>query len=455
MGGHELPVRWEGTGDRYWFASAADWAAATGQYELLRQLLLSDPNLLLSLTSLRRLRRLHALWDPLFPAAAAARAAAARRLFHDSPAALLAAGYGPWLLYCAAAAADLPFALRLLRRRPLLVFGEGEYGLSDLLCAAAAGRSAPLFRLLLRRALAAGTAAPFAAEVLRRAAHAAARGGCWEIAAELLSQLGGGGGVEQLRDSGGATLLHSAAARGHVEVIEGLLKLYGDALAHVKDGRGNASIHVAAFRGHAAAVNALVSTSADLANEEGDSALHVAIFGFVASGFRPLDRQIEVVKTLVAVDSGRLVNVQNKQGRTPLHVAMDKNVHADAVALLVKSPAVKVNITDVNGSTAFDLLRQRRQRPRGGRPSIAIRRLVSSLGVEALKGEAAISAVASEIRESNMLASPGTSFEVHDSELLLLIGGGSGGGGEGRNESVDWTEEEEDEEIMREEGEMV
>lgn len=58
-----FPLRWESTGDQWWYASPIDWAAANGHYDLVRQLLHLDANLLIKLTSLRRIRRLEAVWD--------------------------------------------------------------------------------------------------------------------------------------------------------------------------------------------------------------------------------------------------------------------------------------------------------------------------------------------------------------------------------------------------------
>ncbi|KAL0297073.1 UNVERIFIED_CONTAM: hypothetical protein Sradi_6759400 [Sesamum radiatum] len=47
-----FPLRWESTGEQWWFASPIDWAAANGHYDLVKELLHIDSNLLLKLTSL-------------------------------------------------------------------------------------------------------------------------------------------------------------------------------------------------------------------------------------------------------------------------------------------------------------------------------------------------------------------------------------------------------------------
>ncbi|GKD43400.1 retrovirus-related pol polyprotein from transposon TNT 1-94, partial [Tanacetum coccineum] len=58
-----FPLRWESTGDQWWYASLIDWAAANGHYDLVRELLRLDSNHLIKLSSLRRIRRLEVVWD--------------------------------------------------------------------------------------------------------------------------------------------------------------------------------------------------------------------------------------------------------------------------------------------------------------------------------------------------------------------------------------------------------
>jgi ankyrin repeat protein len=228
-----LPLRWESTGDQWWYATPIDLAAAGGHYDLVRELLRLDANLLVKLTSLRRIRRLESVWDDDARLADAARnrAAVARRLLHDcDPAAgggggrggldnrLVRAGYGGWLIYTAAAAGDAGFVRELLAAQPLLVFGEGEYGVTDILYAAARSGRPEVFRLLLDAVLSPASCPvgeEFRGEMMNRAVHAAARGGNLVVLRELLR---GCSDAAAYRDAQGSTILHAAAARGQVEV---------------------------------------------------------------------------------------------------------------------------------------------------------------------------------------------------------------------------------------------
>ena len=221
-----FPLRWETTGDQWWFASPIDWAAANGHYDLVRELLYTDTNLLIKLTSLPRIRRLETVWDDdaTFAHVAKCRSQVARKLLlgcerrngHNS---LIRAGYGGWLLYTAASAGDMPFVKELLQRDPLLVFGEREYGVTDMFYAAARSGNSEVFMLLFDFSLSArGQAEPssgFKAEMVNRSVHAAARGGNVGLLVELL---GDGADVLGFRDVRGSTLLHTAAGRGQLEV---------------------------------------------------------------------------------------------------------------------------------------------------------------------------------------------------------------------------------------------
>lgn len=229
-----FPLRWESTGDQWWYASPIDWAAANGHYDLVRELLHLDTNLLIKLTSLRRIRRLETVWDDeaQFDDVAKCRSQVAQKLLlecetkkgHNS---LIRAGYGGWLLYTAASAGDVGFVKELIERDPLIVFGEGEYGVTDILYAAARSKNSEVFKLLLSfsapKQIPIGElegkgeeeASVFRCEMMNRAVHAAARGGNLEILRELLGKCSD---VLVYRDAQGSTLLHTASGRGQIEV---------------------------------------------------------------------------------------------------------------------------------------------------------------------------------------------------------------------------------------------
>lgn len=232
-----FPLRWESTGDQWWYASPIDWAAANGLYDLVKELLYLDTNLLIKLTSLRRIRRLETVWDDeaQFDDVAKCRCRVARNLFHECETkgghnSLIRAGYGGWLLYTAASAGDIGFVKELLDRDPLLVYGEGEYGVTDIFYAAARSKNCEVFRLLLdfsvtpRCGVGSGgeleeqlgyTSLEFRWEMMNRAAHASARGGNLEM---LRNILGDFSDVLAYKDAQGSTLLHTASGRGQIEV---------------------------------------------------------------------------------------------------------------------------------------------------------------------------------------------------------------------------------------------
>ncbi|XP_068327013.1 uncharacterized protein [Pyrus communis] len=436
-----FPLRWESTGDQWWYASPIDWAAANGLYDLVCELLHLDTNLLIKLTSLRRIRRLETVWDDeaQLDDVARCRSQVAKRLLHECQMqsghnSLVRAGYGGWLLYTAASAGDVGFVRELLDRDPLLVFGEGEYGVTDIFYAAARSKNSEVFRLLLdfsvspRFSLSNGEleerlgdiTSDFKWEMMNRAVHAAARGGNLEILRDLLRDCED---VLVYRDAQGSTILHTASGRGQVEVVEYLIAFF-DTITIV-DNQGNTALHVAAYRGHLAVVEILIRASPSLttlSNNYGDTFLHLAVTGFRSPGFRRLDKQIELMKQLVCGDTANMqdvVNVKNNDGRTALHMAVTENIQSNLVELLMTVPSINLNIRDSGGMTPLDILKQR---PKSASSELLIKQLVSAGGISNCQDRKARSALVSHLRMQGIGSSPGTSFRIPDAEIFLYTG---------------------------------
>lgn len=204
------------------------------------------------------------------------------------------------------------------------------------------------------------------------------------------------------------------------------------------DHQGNTALHVAAYRGQLAAVEALVSASPSSIyqkNNAGETFLHKAVSGFQTLAFRRLDRQMELLRQLV---SGKvfnikdIINAKNNEDRTALHVAIIGNVHSDLVQLLMTAESINVNVTDVDGLTPLDYLRQR---PRSASSDILIRQLMSAGGIFGSQDYNARKVIVSRLKmQGNGNSSPGSSFRISDTEIFLYTGienasDGSGGHG--------------------------
>lgn len=438
-----FPLRWESTGDQWWFASPIDWAAANGHYDLVRELLRIDSNHLIKLTSLRRVRRLETVWDDeeQFHDVARCRSQVAQKLLVEGESkkgknSLIRSGYGGWFLYTAASAGDLGFVQELLERDPLLVFGEGEYGVTDILYAAARSKNCQVFRLVFDFAVSPRFStgkggeleeqigeipSVFKWEMINRAVHAAARGGNLEILKELLSDCSD---VLAYRDIQGSTILHAAAGRGQVEVVKELVASFD--IINSTDNLGNTALHVAAYRGQLAVVEALIlasPSSISLKNNAGETFLHMAVSGFQTPGFRRLDRQVELMKQLVCgkvFNMEEVINAKNNDGRTALHMAIIGNIHSDLVEHLMTARSIDVNMRDVDGMTPLDLLRQR---PRSASSEILIRQLISAGGIFSCQDYTARRAIISHLKmQGTGGSSPGTSFSISDTEIFLCTG---------------------------------
>ncbi|XP_076940483.1 uncharacterized protein LOC143609682 [Bidens hawaiensis] len=426
-----FPLRWESTGDQWWYASPIDLAAANGHYDLVRELLHYDTNLLIKLTSLRRIHRLETVWDDeeQFADVAKNRSKVAKKLLlegepkngqgHNS---LIRAGYGGWLLYTAASAGDLGFVKELLKRDPLLVFGEGEYGVTDILYAAARSKNSEVFRVLIDFSLwskVENVGSVFKLEMMNRAVHAAARGGSLEILKQFVEDCDD---VLMFRDLQGNTLLHSASGRGQTEVVKYLLESYN--IINSTDGQGNTALHVAAYNGHLHVVKLLISSSPSLitsTNDYGDTFFHTVVAGFLTPGFRRVDQQVDLMKHLVSrkiVNIEDIVNIKNNDGRTALHIAIIENIHSDLVELLMTVRYIDLNIRDVDRMTPLDILKQQ---PVSASSEILIKRLISAGGMSNYNDYMTRTALASHLRTHGIGGSPGTCFRVPDAEIIFYI----------------------------------
>ncbi|KAL4331600.1 hypothetical protein AHAS_Ahas13G0516300 [Arachis hypogaea] len=430
-----FPLRWESTGNQWWYAAPIDWAAANGLYDLVAELLHLDTNLLIKLTSLRRIRRLEAVWDDeaKFEDVASCRSKVARNLMLECENgrrehkynSLIRAGYGGWLLYTAASAGDVEFVKELLRRDPLLVFGEGEYGVTDILYAAARSKNCVVFRLLLDSALSGseehhGDGGVFKREMVNRAIHAAARGGNWEMLKELVENVSE---ILCYRDSQGCTVLHSAAGRGQVEVVRNLIE--SSDIINSTDVQGNTALHVASYRGYLPVVEILVQASpslASLTNHYGDTFLHMAVAGFRSPGFRRLDKHTELMNQLISgkiVDMQDIINIKNNDGRTALHVAVIHNIQCEIVELLMSIPSIDLNVRDADGMTPLDHLKQR---SKSASSEILIKQLISAGGISNCQDYIARNTLVTHLKNHGIVTSPGISFRVPDGEIFLYTG---------------------------------
>jgi len=184
-------------------------------------------------------------------------------------------------------------------------------------------------------------------------------------------------------------------------------------------------LHIAAFRGYLPVVEVLVTASSYLVsatNEAGDTFLHMALTGFGTPGFRRLDRQMELIRQLVGgafVDVSSIINVQNDDGKTVLHLAVVGNLHSNLVELLMRAPSIDLNIRDNDGMTPLDLLRKQ---PRTASSEILIKQLILAGGITNSRDHETRSAIASQLKMHCIVGSPGTSFKISDAEIFLHAG---------------------------------
>jgi len=180
----------------------------------------------------------------------------------------------------------------------------------------------------------------------RTALHIAASQGYTSVAWLLLEN----GATPTLRSNSGSTALHCAATEGHVDVAELLLTRKGGTdLVHVADLEGRTALHTASSSGGTVMVKLLLDSGAqiDAQDREGYTPLHLAV----------MQERLEVVVHLVKM--GADVNAmasKRKKRWTALHEAVHVG-NGEIVNALLESPDVNKSIRDSNGHTASHLAR--------------------------------------------------------------------------------------------------
>jgi ankyrin repeat protein len=146
----------------------------------------------------------------------------------------------------------------------------------------------------------------------------------------------------------GRHALGDATQAGHENVVKLLLASGAEVNLH-SESRGGA-LHAAARFGHATILDLLIANGADVnLNAIRGTPLHRAAYGLAKSKD---DKCAEMAKKLLA--KGADVNVKDpQQGRTPLHVAVDRGRYKTAEVLI--AAGADVNAADNEGKTLLAL----------------------------------------------------------------------------------------------------
>ncbi|CAL5351230.1 unnamed protein product [Camellia sinensis] len=116
-------------------------------------------------------------------------------------------------------------------------------------------------------------------------------------------------------DQSNTTALHSAAAQGHIEVVNFLLEK-NSSLATITRSNGKTALHSSARNGHLEVVKALLRKEPGIAlrnDKKGQMALHMAVKG----------QSVKVVDELIEFNAD-LITMFDSKGNTPLHIATRK-----------------------------------------------------------------------------------------------------------------------------------
>lgn len=114
--------------------------------------------------------------------------------------------------------------------------------------------------------------------------------------------------------SEGFSPLHLACSRGQVDTTRELLWLDPD-LLYLRDHNGWTPLHLAAMKGRVGIIGEIISISlesVEMVTNYGETVLHIAVKYNQFDGLRYLMETLNILE---------LVNVQDKDGNTVLHIA--------------------------------------------------------------------------------------------------------------------------------------
>ncbi|KAK6929865.1 LOW QUALITY PROTEIN: PGG domain [Dillenia turbinata] len=177
----------------------------------------------------------------------------------------------------------------------------------------------------------------------RTALHAAVLSNTQGTTTRILERLPA---LIKVGDQRGWTPLHWAAHFNFMWRVRQLLN-FDRSVAYIKDNEGMAAIHVAASIGAISAIKEIISRCPDcdeLVDNKGRNVLHMAIHC----------RQKEAAECILKhCPSSNLINEEDEDGNTPLHMLASTCQHIPA---LIKHPKLDMKVLNKQNLTALDII---------------------------------------------------------------------------------------------------
>ncbi|KAM3259438.1 hypothetical protein ACQJBY_050962 [Aegilops geniculata] len=230
----------------------------------------------------------------------------------------------------------------MLSAAPDLASEVNDAGVSSLYLAVMS-RSVRAVRAITTRCDGASAAGPSSQNAL----HAAVFQGS-EMVRVLLEWKTCGPSLASQADGTGSTPLHFASSDGDLSIVRAILSAVPPSAVHMRDSGGLSALHVAAGMGHVRVAEELMKASpdaAELRDDRGGTFVHAAARG----GHSKVVSLAIKKRTLHGI-----LNTQDRDGNTALHLAVAARVPAVAEALMWKGK-VRADVMNNEGQTPLDL----------------------------------------------------------------------------------------------------
>lgn len=173
--------------------------------------------------------------------------------------------------------------------------------------------------------------------------HRAAFSGCKADVEQLIKS----GAIVDVQTRRGRSALHYASENGHRDIVALLIK--SGARVNLPNKWGRTALHYAASKYREDCLRILIESGADPNKQDVDR--QTPLYHAIAASVRSQEEENVRKTVLLLISGGANVNIPDKSGITPLHIAAELANAQICIRHLIQEGGAQVNATDQHGAT--------------------------------------------------------------------------------------------------------